>query len=472
LRGHHQDYRHIILSTARIEALPIDSDVSASIPVINNPIDDPVPTVSLTDELPPPAVQSIVPNLNVTTTEVDLIREQLTDLLPLRNAHAPAPSIRQTPLDEASGNDRLFAMAFPTLYPTGAADFNCPRLRKVDLSDYARHLLCFHDNRFGRHPRWRFLIFNILMRRKSARTACFYVSKASGLKDMTREELTDALQADSHLVDQVVRQGSVLTGTRPFWRNKSNSLTAQARFLSTDTAPVFITFSAADMQWQDLHRHFPDWTTVKNGSETARRQFIWDKVQNYPHIVAHYLQIRFRTFISQVLQPLLKFTDYWDRFEWQARGSGHLHCLFWIPTAPSLDQNTDEARTAFACYWGKIITAWNPDQLRLPDLRHPSALAPTDVTNTSDQFTAFINRFQRHPDCSPGYCLRTNKVTDQSSCRFYFPRPLFTDPIVTKEINHKSWLFSPARNDPLLNQCAPVITLGMSVLLFNQSYGC
>lgn len=53
----------------------------------------------------------------------------------------PAPSIRETPIDEASGRDRIFAMAFPTLYPTGQADFNTARVRKVALNDYARHLI-------------------------------------------------------------------------------------------------------------------------------------------------------------------------------------------------------------------------------------------------------------------------------------------------------------------------------------------
>jgi hypothetical protein len=147
------------------------------------------------------------------------------------------------------------------------------------------------------------------MRRKAAKAACFYVSKASGLKDIDREELTAALQADSHLIDQVVRQGSELTGTRPFWRNKTNSLLAQGRFLSSDMALVFVTFSAADMQWRDLYRHLLGWTAVQNRSEIARRQFIWDRIQNYPYIVAYYLKIRFRTFITQVLQPLLRFTD-------------------------------------------------------------------------------------------------------------------------------------------------------------------
>jgi hypothetical protein len=351
-------------------------------------------------------------------------------------------------------------MVFPTLYPTGRADFNSPRLRSVTLGDYARHLLCYHDGRFGRHPRWRFLVFNILMRRKAASAARFYVSKASGLKDLSREELTAALQDDTQLVDQIVRQGSELTGTRPFWRNKSNSLTAQARFLSQDTSPVFVTLSAADMQWQDLHQHFTGWDKVKGAGDTVRFQFIWKGIQDNSHIVAHYLQIRFQAFVRTVLQPLLGFTDSWDRFEWQARGSGHLHCLFWIPSAPSLDQDSSIARATFARYWGNLITAWNPDLLRLPDLRHPASLNPADVTNTSDQFTAFVNRLQKHSNCTSSYCLRRNKETGQLSCRFFYPRPLFADANVTCEINRKSWLFSPARNDPFFNQCTPAITMG------------
>lgn len=87
----------------------------------------------------------MVPNLNIITTEMDLTLAEIFG----RNPGLPAPSIRQTPIDEASGKDRIFAMAFPTLYPTGRADFNTPRAKKLDLNDYARHLLCFRDGRFG-----------------------------------------------------------------------------------------------------------------------------------------------------------------------------------------------------------------------------------------------------------------------------------------------------------------------------------
>ncbi|KID81125.1 ATP-dependent DNA helicase PIF1 [Metarhizium guizhouense ARSEF 977] len=460
LKEHHPDYRYITICPSRINALPIDDDVSLSFAsILDSDPSDKAQDQPVSADLPPPNSQSMVPNLNITATEIDLIIQEVTGRK-LPPACLPAPSIRKTPIDEASGKDRIFAMAFPTLYPTGRADFNTPRLRKVDLNDYARHLMCFHDGRFGQHPRWRFLVFNILMRRKANSSARFYVSKASSLKDLSRDELAEALIADEGLLPYIVRQGSHLTGTRPFWNNKSNTLQALARFLSPSMSPVFVTLSAADMQWQDLHRHFPGFANLATADDRTRRTFVWDGVQKNPHIVAHYLAIRLRTFTEHVLRPLLGFTDSWDRFEWQARGSGHSHALFWIPTAPPLDQETEEARVKFAKYWGLVITAWNPDQLRLPDARNPASLAAADVTNTADQFAAFLNRLQMHSACRAPYCLRAKKGGDQPTCRFFFPRPLFTDPVVTKEINHKSWLFSPARNQGTLNQCAPAITMG------------
>ena len=323
-------------------------------------------------------------------------------------------------------------------------------------------MLRYQDGRFGRHPRWRFLIFNILLRRRANSSARFYVSKASGLKDLSREELTEALLTDEGLLPQIIRQGSALPGTRPFWRNQGCGLQAQARFLSPKMSPVFVTFSAADMQWKDLHRHFPNWDRVASADDRTQYNFIWDSVQSNPHIIAEYLVLRLRAFKEYVLRPYLGYEDSWQRMEWQSRGSGHEHGLFWVRDAPPLlvDDDLDETRARFAQYWGQLITAWNPDQLRAPDARNPASLAPGDVANTTDQFAAFLNRLQMHSTCRAPYCLRYKDGSLCPQCRFFFPRPLFNAPVVTREINHKSWLFSPARNQGLLNQCAPAITIG------------
>jgi hypothetical protein len=457
LKANHPDYRYITISTDRIAALPVDGDVSSSVTCITDDtlgLDGPV---ELTDA--PPNSQSVVLSLDQDTTEANLILEGITGRKP-PSTGLPAPSIRHTPIDEASGRERILSLAFPTLYPTGQADLNTPRLRNVPLKDYARHLLCWHDQRFARHARWRFFVFNMYMRQKARSTAQFYVSRTSNIKDLTREELTEALETDASILPQIVRQGALLPGTRPYWRNRSGSLQAHARFLSPSAAPVFLTLSCADMQWHDLQRHLPRFADYLTGDDRTRQRIVWSNVQDYPHIIAHYLDIRFRAFLTHVIRPYLGVTDHWIRYEWQHRGSGHLHCLFWTESGPQLDPLTDEQRAIFAEYWGQRITAWNPDQLRLPDARNPASLAPAEVTNTSDQFAAFLNRLQLHSACRPSYCLRTRKGDTQPSCRFFYPRPLASRAAVTKDINHKDYMFAPARNQSTLNQCLPVVTMG------------
>jgi hypothetical protein len=233
LKAHNPDYRYINISMERVNALPEDADISSSLQVINEPATEPEdvepdPEDETTFSIP---AVSMVPNFEATETITEQILRDLTAQRPA--SQIPAPSVRMTPIDEAAGKERILSMAFPTLYPTGRGDFNTPRLREVSLKEYARHLMCFHDGRFGRHPRWRFFVFNLLMRRKAGMQARYYVSKGSNLANMTREELGDALQADDSLLSDIVRVGTPLVGTRPFWRNHSNSLQAHARFLSS-----------------------------------------------------------------------------------------------------------------------------------------------------------------------------------------------------------------------------------------------
>jgi hypothetical protein len=52
--------------------------------------------------------------------------------------------------------------------------------------------------------------------------------------------------------------------------------------------------------------------------------------------------------------------------------------------------------------------------------------------------------------------LVTNKK-GESSCRFFYPRPLAQQPVVTKEINHRDYMFAPARNQAILK---PVLACG------------
>ena len=71
----------------------------------------------------------------------------------------------------------LFDMAFPTLFPTGDAEWLQPWICNVRLHEYALHLLRFFDNIFGTHPQFQYFLLNIVMCHRSQSSASVFVEK-------------------------------------------------------------------------------------------------------------------------------------------------------------------------------------------------------------------------------------------------------------------------------------------------------
>jgi hypothetical protein len=476
LKQHHPDYRHITILQENLSQLPEDGDISHRLPVaVDDNVADPIDeTTGLTGDVPepeteedlPPGTESMVPHSNVVRTELEQIQSQIDQIRPRqRNANSqpdhPMPSIptvSSTPLDEFSDTQRLWAMAFPTLFPWGAADFKSRRTHTVQLKQWGQHLLKWHDGRFARHPRFRYMLFDMLNRQRSSTQARYVVNNVKDLNRLSFEELEDRLNSDDSLLNKVARAGSNLLGTRPYWARVRSDLLAQARFMTYSA--VFITFSCADMQWHDLHRHFPGWEEFEGATDAAKSKFVWNSVRDNPHIIAKYLDLKLKAFCKNVLKPWLKYDDHWFRYEWQVRGTGHIHCLVWIEKAPKMDMSTEESRAEFARYWDEYITAQNPDPYRRPDARNPASLPFVAIANTEDQFAALLNRLQMHPTCAFPYCLHKVKGSDCMRCRFFFPRPRRDQAACSKEVNSKKYMFCPRRNQDFLNQTAPVMTLG------------
>ena len=472
LKRYHPDYRDITISQSNLLALPIDGDVSDRVLNIeeSEEMKDGEPgqkgdgrTCGEEDERgidgddPRPSQETMVPNLDIRQTETELLEEAFNKRRKLPTAQAP--EIRQTPIDELGRKHRLFAMCFPTLFPYGTADWHQGRIRNVSLADWGEHFLKFHDGRFGSHPRFRFLVFNMLMRNKAREASGFWVKKRPDLLVLSLDELKELLGEESTLLKSIVRSGATLTGTRPYWRQKENALKATARYFGTMGA-VFCTWSCADHQWDDLHRHLPRYEQWRDGTDEERRKIAWENVQRFPHVIAAWLDIRFKAFLKYVMTSFLGLDDYWFRYEWQARGTGHIHCIIWMRDSPAMGARTPEQREAFAQYWNEKVTAVNPNSTRPPDARNPASLPFIHICNTDEQVATFMNRFQMHATCAPGRCLRKNKTTNIVECRFFFPRELQEHALVTKSINKKSWMLGVERNVERLAQCSPVMALG------------
>ena len=174
---------------------------------------------------------------------------------------------------------------------------------------------------------------------------------------------------------------------------------------------LFVTFSAADIQWPDLHRHMPRIYDVRGdiqaldaaidvddiireaNEERNRVRNASNDVNLNPAIVAEYLIRRFDAFYATVLTKVFKIGDYWYRFEWQDRGSGHIHGFLWIIDGPVASVRNDLTRQAMADYWADFITAWNPNQHLEQIGKNPASMPFNLQQNTVRNLTEAINRF-------------------------------------------------------------------------------
>lgn len=127
---------------------------------------------------------SAVPNFNAEQDEMTKLRQQLGLLgaktvgrQPRRQPHMSMPTPRTTPVSEFNKTTPILSWVFPTLYPRGLAEIVTSRPREVQYPDYIRHLLLYKDGRFARHPRWRYVVFNTLMRHRVNTKAGFFVNK-------------------------------------------------------------------------------------------------------------------------------------------------------------------------------------------------------------------------------------------------------------------------------------------------------
>jgi hypothetical protein len=96
-------------------------------------------------------------------------------------------------------------MAFPSLFPTGAADPNEGRIRSVKLADWGTYMLRFHDGRFGRHPQFWFLLFSLLLREKACNSARYFVKKNNFLNDLSLEDLEQQSHDNDSTLNNIVR---------------------------------------------------------------------------------------------------------------------------------------------------------------------------------------------------------------------------------------------------------------------------
>ena len=93
---------------------------------------------------------SFVPNPTQQRTQQETVQQSIQDLQSGSSRTLMWPTIGGAPINEFT-TEGYFSMAFPTLFPTGAADFFGQRCNQVTIGNYFTHLLKYDDGRFARH---------------------------------------------------------------------------------------------------------------------------------------------------------------------------------------------------------------------------------------------------------------------------------------------------------------------------------
>ncbi|KAJ6436452.1 ATP-dependent DNA helicase PIF1 [Purpureocillium lavendulum] len=304
LRHHHPGYRCIVIDNERLSQLPEDGNVVDAIPQSQVEAADVGPEE---DQEAEPELEdaAAVPDLLAKDTELDALRSILVGGpepnggLPLATGsqgqarhELRLPTIRHTPINEFSRSHALLSLAFPCLFRDGRADFVEPRLRSIEYKDYIEHAMRWHDGRFARHPTFRFVAFNTLMRSQARARSKFFVKRHDGTREpLTREQLIQALEHSEDpdaqaLINSITRHAVSIRGTRPFWNRKRQDLEAYAYSLSCPGA--FMTFSPADLHWRSLYQHMPRYGEWLRASEPERMvlslSWIDDRLREaFPH---------------------------------------------------------------------------------------------------------------------------------------------------------------------------------------------
>jgi ATP-dependent DNA helicase PIF1 len=254
----HRGYQDITIDQQALSNLPEDAEAIGDFAV--DELDDEVIGDDANNEADDGADNqdvevAAVPNTLAQDEQLETLRQQVhgrapegTQLPPVQSQQAhhqlEIPSIRSTPLNEFNRSQALLSLAFPTLYPEGRAEFVRPRRRPIKYAEYIEHALRWHDGRFARHPSFRFVVFNTLMRTQVHSHSTYFVKQRR--QPLTRDELIEALQnAESpeakELLYSISRFASALKGTRPYWLQRRRELEAYAYNL--DCPGAFIAFS-------------------------------------------------------------------------------------------------------------------------------------------------------------------------------------------------------------------------------------
>ena len=365
----------------------------------------------VTDETETPEDQSAGPVLDTFLMPVDMIQEALPFCPDSILSIAPCEGNRPTNMFR---DKRCEALSFPNHFPDGRNTLTEERPVKLLPSKYFQARLMNVDTRFASDPQYIFFAHYITELNFISSNISIALRKGKrNTKDGRR--ITAHTLSQRQGIDHVTKEDTgfrhfpTLKGSPDYWRKTQHDLFAMIRQLGI---PTFFCSFSCNNDWPEIV------TAIKaqQGENVDVTTLSWEEKCNIlasnPVTCARIFDHRVKLFLSKVIRspanPIGEVIDWFYRVEWQARGSPHIHCLFWIKDAPILGKDSDQTVCDFI---DQFISCQIPPQN--VDLHRK------------------VSTFQKHSKNHTKSCKKGNRP-----CRFNYPRPVAKRTFISRPVSN------------------------------------
>ena len=519
LKSNNPAYSDIIISEERLNKLPVNDGLDFNNINVNpyetSQDEGPAPEQLNSDEVSGESDSCVLlpePSINI-RDEVEKVVEEVVGpehgsvTYNHKVLTIPWPTRDGVPVSEFTTRN-FFTLAYPCLFPTGLGDFYMNRPRTCSaMADWADHLIWYSDGRFANHPYFKFIVHNMIMRKRTLGQSTYIFQQQLGDKHLTVSDIKEKLQkGDRSIAEKIVYFGACLRGTDQYWVQRSRELRALIQFQINEGQGLpsfFTTGSCAEYHFKPLRRLLEMYSLETTGIEVdlGDRNVLFATLQRNTHVVAHYFDMRTTSYFNKVMGPLFGVKSFWYRQEFaKSRGMIHWHGLCWrgdrephnLLFEAIRNGLKDEACAEVLATWAKLelgLTAlhpagknedgssrkdlWPPPEGTAPlppDDQNPLLKLLIDISETQESIAEdhflMTNRINLHR-CS-NYCLRhpRAKGSDKTKiCRMEFGsverpgKPLRCEPAIVKDKKNCDRL-ELERDHPMLVQHSQFHTQG------------
>ena len=169
-----------------------------------------------------------------------------------------------------------------------------------------------------------------------------------------------------------------------------------------------------------------------HNSETSDKTKLQNIVNN-PHIATWFFSKRFEIFFNDILKKQWDLEDWWYRFEWQHRGSIHVHGIRKRRNALMIEwkhmKKDENIMNEVVQYLDSLVTTVNSGlDMPVPE-RHSCQKESKELRNDQQDYIDLINKLQRYTQCSSSYYFCVNRESKQF-CRFGYPKEIIEQTFV------------------------------------------